>query len=206
MEISLERGGYWKYELFYSNYGYALHKVGKHEEENEIYKIGLSFFPNSHDILYNQAVCSLSLNRISEADEYIAKYRLIAKELGYPEYIERNLGLIFQDANIKDKAEEHFRKAFKLDPLSTDRIYWLARFLINNDINVDEGMELIRKGLEIQPDNTGLLGIKGWGYYKQGKYEEAILLLKKAQESGGFDPELYQHIQEVEQALANKDK
>jgi tetratricopeptide (TPR) repeat protein len=206
MEISLERGGYWKYELFYSNYGYALHNVGKHEEENEIYKIGLSFFPNSGSILYNQAVCALSLNRISEADEYIAKYILIVEELGYPEYIERNLGLIFQDANIKDKAEEHFRKAFELNPLSISRIFWLARFLINNDINVDEGMELIRKGLEIQPDNTGLLGIKGWGYYKQGKYEEAILLLKKVQESGGFDPELYQHIQEVEQALANKDK
>ena len=58
MEISLERGGNWKYELFYSNYGKALHEAGEHEKEKGIYEIGQSFFPKSVEILRRQIVCS----------------------------------------------------------------------------------------------------------------------------------------------------
>ncbi len=52
MQMSLERGGYWEYDRFYQEYGYALHKTGQHEKEKEIYNIGLSINPDNTWCIY----------------------------------------------------------------------------------------------------------------------------------------------------------
>ena len=81
----------------------------------------------------------------------------------------------------------------------------LAWFLIDNDLNVDEGMDLVNKALEIITENWYNLDTKGWGLYKQGRYEEALDVLKYAWELRPlYDHEGYWHIQEVEQAIANQ--
>jgi tetratricopeptide (TPR) repeat protein len=95
-----------------------------------------------------------------------------------------------------------------LKPQSTiDRIFFLARFLIKYNINIDEGMELVQKGLEIDPDQPDLLALKGLGYYQQGKYEEALEIYRRADKiDEGFNYEINQYIIEAEQAIANKNK
>jgi len=52
---------------------------------------------------------------------------------------------MYELANILDKAEIHFRKYYEMDPAEPERMWQLARFLTENDINVDEAMELIQK-------------------------------------------------------------
>jgi len=207
MEISLERGGYWEYELYYSWYGKALHDAGEYEKEKGIYEIGQRIFPESGYILFRQAVCALSIGDTSKANEYIVRWRSINKGVGNSEsIIEKWLGQIYEQANIINQAEVHYRKAYELESQNTDCILWLAQFLINNNINVDEGMELVQKGLEIQQDNSLLLWCKGLGYYKQGRYEEAVQLLRKINELPGFISILCQQLKEAEQALANQNK
>ena len=180
----------------------------KHDKEKEIIETGLRFFPDSWGIIGDQALCAVSRGDSIEANEYIAKFKSISKESGRSEAaIESNLGFLYSEANIINKAEKHYRNAYKLEPQNISRILGLSQFLINNDINIDEGMELAQKGLDIQPDNLFLLWVKGRGLFKQGNYEEAVQLLKSVQEkSDGFNYDLYQHLQEAEQALANKNK
>jgi TolB-like protein len=208
MEINLEKGSIWKDEVFYDRYGLSLHKVGKHEQEKEVYEIGLSIFPKSIDISCGQIICSLSMGKTSAANEYISKLISLNKDLGNSEsYIEQLLGYVYEQSNIIDKSELHYRKSYELMPQSADRIFWLARFLIINDVNVDEGMELVNKGLDIQPDKRGLLMVKGIGYYKQGKNEEAVQLLSRLwEESIGSLTDLYHYLQDAKQALANQNK
>jgi TolB-like protein len=209
MEIDMERGSNWKFESFYDNYGEALHRVGNHEREKEISEIGLNVFPNSNFILYRQAVCALSQGNTAEANEVLVKYMAKHKELGTSEYwLEQYLGELNEEANIMNQAELHFRKAYEIEPPGS--IYQMGRlayFLINNDINVDEGMEIVKKGLDIRPDNPLLLWAKGRGLYKQGNYEEAVQLLSKVwEEWSGFDINKYNQLQEAKQALANQNK
>jgi tetratricopeptide (TPR) repeat protein len=61
-----------------------------------------------------------------------------------------------------------------LQPENTDRMNSLAWFLINKDRNINEGLELYDKVLESSPDNCNYLQTKGWGLYKQGKYQKAL--------------------------------
>jgi tetratricopeptide (TPR) repeat protein len=153
-------------------------------------------------------ICALSQGKTKEADEILVKYFAKHKELGTPEHLlEQFLGQMYENANILDEAEVHFRKSCELYPQRHTGMYQLAAFLIYNDIKIDEGMELVRKGLEIQPDHELLLQLKGWGLYKQGRYEESVQLLNKMwEQSLEFNYGLYQHLQEAKQALANQNK
>jgi tetratricopeptide (TPR) repeat protein len=207
-EISLERGGNWEYELFYDWYGRALHKKGNHDKEEEIYQMGLSLFPNSPDFLFRKAVCALSLGKTAEANEFIEKFRIRHKELGNSASdIEGYVGWIYFEADMTDRAEVQFKRAYELNSKNPWWIFCLAYVLINYDINVDEGMELVQKGLSIRPDNAFLLLAKGRGCYKKGNYEEAVKLLRRAFENmSGYNTDLYQHLEEAEQALANQNK
>ncbi len=98
-----------------------------------------------------------------------------------------------------------------------DNLFWaydlLGRLLIDNNINVEEGMEYIQKALDLSKeseaflDHPNMLSGLGYGYYKQGKYEEALQALKQAEEKMTFyNHTLHQRIQEVEQALASQNK
>jgi TolB-like protein len=209
MEISKERGTDWKFILFYNRFLTALHAVGNHEREKEIAEIGLNALPdNSNWFFYRMAICALSQGKMKEADEILANYKAKHKELGTSESaLEAGLGGIYKNANIMDQAEIHYRKAYKLNPQNVDRIYELAYFLINKDINVTEGMELVEKAIDILPDNLILLRLKGRGLYKEGKFEEAVQLLRKVQEEWSeTDYDLSIWLPEAEQALANQNK
>jgi tetratricopeptide (TPR) repeat protein len=214
MAISHDRGGYWKHMTFYINYSKALHKVGKHKEEKDIYRIYQNLFPDNEEILGNMATCFLSMGDTIKANDYLEKIKFrFNDETAKENFLEITLGNIYQDANILDKAEDHFRKAYETDLQKNDSLhegsfkpgYYLARLLINNDINIREGIGIADKNLEINPENPLFLGIKGWGLYKQGQYDEAIKYLKMSeQKSIFFDLEVYQYIQEVEKAIASQ--
>ena len=121
--------------------------------------------------------------------------------------LELLLGKLYEEANIMDQAEMHFRKGYGMSQKSSGWNYQLARFLIYNDINVDEGMEFINKALEALPEEGMYLQLKGWGLYKQGKYEESVQLLSEMWDKNiGFNIELYNHLNEAKQALANQNK
>jgi tetratricopeptide (TPR) repeat protein len=207
LEINPERIGDWKFIGFWDRFMMALHKFGKHEREREISNLVLKILPDqSNWPYYRMAICALSHGNTEEANEILVKYMAKHKELGTKEnLLEFFLGQMYEEANIMDQAEMHFRKAHELNPQSVDDIYWLARFLINNDINVDEGMELIHKLLEEDPKDELTLQLEGWGLYKQGKYEEALQLLGKMWEiSKGFNTEFYYHLEAAKKAVDNQ--
>ncbi len=218
-EISLEMGGLWEYEDFYYRYGQALHDAGKHEKEKEIFELGLRLFPNNinkRDILWHQAICALSRKDTMEANEYIEKYISVKKEIGASlSNIEHQLGNIHFYANMMVEAEVHFRNACELNPQGKNYIFNLARILIIGDIDVNEGMVLFEKILEQYPKSINSQYYKGLGYYKLGKLEESLQLLKRAEELGraagfyfaaGNDSLILAQIREVEQALASQNQ
>ena len=87
---------------------------------------------------------------------------------------------MYKMAGNFDKAEEYVRKELLSEPQNTSRINNLALFLIDTERNLREGLELTDKALVLRPDNYNFLYTKGWGLFKQGKYNEALILLEKA--------------------------
>ena len=115
-------------------------------------------------MIYRQAVLSLTEDDASSANQYIEKFISASRINSASEAtITTNLAGIYLEADIKYKAEEYFRKALSLEPGDPERLNALAWFLIETDRNVDEGMELISKALELSPDDYIYLAYKRLG-------------------------------------------
>jgi tetratricopeptide (TPR) repeat protein len=199
-----EWGGDWKFRDYYIFFGNACHNAGMHEKESVVYKTGLKLFPEDMEIISSQARCAIATGDTLKATELINKLIKMVNEQRWPApEIETGYGNLYNDANIVDKAEEHYRTALKLDPDNYLRINTLALFLIRHDRNVDESEELAKRSLQIMPDNKNALYAQGLVKLKQGKYEEALNILEQAYaKSEVWSPPLYNDIKKVKMAIA----
>lgn len=114
-----------------------------------------------------------------------------------------NMALVYSDAGFFDKAEEYFAKGVSLNPGNKGMINNYAFSLIDNNLNVERGLELINDALEQDTANGILLDIKAWGLYRQHNYEEALKLLEKAyQKIPAY--EIKDHLDSVKAAMVNQ--
>ena len=195
---------FWVYS--YTSLGLAYHKTHQYNDEKKLYKKADKDFPNDPAIIYRQAVLSLTEGDLNEANKFIEKYISIQKESSVSEAtLNENLAWIYYNAALPDKAEEYLWKAISLEPENPGRLNNLAWFLIENDRNINEGLELVNKALELSTDDYMYLDTKGWGLYKQGKYKEALEVLQRSWDlKPVYDHDIYLHFEAAKKAVANQ--
>ena len=57
-------------------------------------------------------------------------------------------------------------------------------------------MQLVEKALQLAPDDAAIMDSVGWGYYRSGKLDESIKMLRRAY-AGNANPEIAAHLGEV---------
>ncbi|MEA3455807.1 MAG: hypothetical protein U9R26_04820 [Campylobacterota bacterium] len=82
-----------------------------------------------------------------------------------------------------------------------DSIYlnYYGYTLIDKEIDIDKGMEIISKALEQQPDNSFYLDSLAWGHFKKGECMKAYKIMKKVVEQEGLEePEIKEHWEKIQ--------
>jgi AraC-like DNA-binding protein/tetratricopeptide (TPR) repeat protein len=188
----------------YSWLALAYQKTGQYKKEKKVLKRAEKDFPGDPEILYLEIELALIKKDTSEAGRIIEKYISARKVQSWTEArIITTLGAFYQEAGLLDKAEEYFRQALCLEPENSAWMRNLAYFLIDKDRNLNEAMELVNRALELNPDEYVSLECKGWGLYKQGRYEEALELLQKSWNLRlSYRHSLFLHLEAAKKAVA----
>ena len=80
-----------------------------------------------------------------------------------------------------------------------------AFFLIDNEINIEEGLELVEKALKVYPNSFLYHDTKAWGLFKLGKYDEAYEILSRIWEARPyFNYNILKHLREAEKAVSEQ--
>jgi len=79
-----------------------------------------------------------------------------------------------------NKAEADMRKALELQPEQPHVLNYLGYSWIDQGINLDEGMKMIRRAVEQRPDDGYIVDSLGWAYYRIHNYDEAVKQLERA--------------------------
>ncbi|HSO48036.1 MAG TPA: tetratricopeptide repeat protein [Rhizobiaceae bacterium] len=103
-------------------------------------------------------------------------------------------GIAYERIKQWDKAEPNFKKALELSPNQADVLNYLGYSWIDQGINLDEGLALIRQAVDLSPRKGYIIDSLGWAYYKLGRYEEAVKELERAVEILPQDPVLNDHL------------
>jgi tetratricopeptide (TPR) repeat protein len=205
----LDMKPWWIYN--YTELGYAYHNTGRYKKEKKLYIKAEKDFPRESNLTWRQTILYLTIGDTSMANKYLKKYKSIYVENAWSEAaFERNLGWGYTQAGMLDKAEESFRKSVSLDNKNAFWTYYLAYFMIDQERNINEGLELIDKTLELSKGEYQwiFLDCKGWGLYKQGKYGEALDILQKSwdlrRSKAQYSHQAYLHLEAAKKAVANQ--
>lgn len=190
----------WTYILL----GGAYHNLGDHKQEQRVFEEGQKFWPEHKSTFdYWQAVCAASQGDSLKAAQHLDEIRVVLEQRGWSE---GNILAWYAGAFGKGKsfelAEEYYREAYSLKPEDYHLHYEFALFLIENDINVEEGMELIRPVAEKYSENAAYLYTYGLGLFKQGEYQKALEVLIRSWENNPYyDHKVFRLKNETEDIL-----
>ena len=198
---------WWIYN--YVELGYSYHQTGQYKKEEKLYKKADEDFPNETGLIWRKAILYLTLRDTTRANKLIRQYRIVYHQNAWSEpALERNMGWAYTQAKMPDEAEKAFRKSVSLDNGSPWWTYYLANFLIEQDRNIDEGLELADKALELGKGQYEWIWLdcKGWGLYKKGRYREALDILQRSWDlrrtKAQYDHQAFMHLEEAKKAVA----
>ncbi len=189
--------------------GKAYHETGQFKKEKKLYRKAEQDFPDDPAIIQRQVVLALATGNQNLADKYIEKYKSIRKDNGISEAdIAAALATVYSEARISDIALEYYRMALSLEPDNPLRMNSLAYFIIDDNRNINEGMELAEKALKSSPDDYNFLHTKGWGLFKQGAYKEALDILQKSwdlrMQNAIYNHTAFLHLGEAKKAVSSQ--
>src|SRR5215475_13955888 len=92
------------------------------------------------------------------------------------------------------KAEADMRKALELQPDQPHVLNYLGYSWIDQGVNLDEGMKMIKRAVEQRPDDGYIVDSLGWAYYRIGNYDEAVKNLERAIDLKPEDPTINDHL------------
>lgn len=103
-------------------------------------------------------------------------------------------GICYERSKQWVKAEADLKKALELYPDQPHVLNYLGYSWIDQGVNLDEGMEMIKKAVQQRPDDGYIVDSLGWAYYRIGNYEEATKQLERAIELKPEDPTINDHL------------
>src|SRR5450432_1448128 len=92
------------------------------------------------------------------------------------------------------KAEADMRKALDLQPEQPHVLNYLGYSWIDQGINLDEGMKMIKRDVDQRPDDGYIVDSLGWAYFRIGSFEDAVKNLERAIDLKPEDPTINDHL------------
>lgn len=103
-------------------------------------------------------------------------------------------GIAYERLKEWEKAEPNFRKALELYPDQPQVLNYLGYSWVDKNMNLDEGLELIQRAVDLRPSDGYIVDSLGWAFYRLGRYDDAVRELERAVGLMPADPVLNDHL------------
>lgn len=103
-------------------------------------------------------------------------------------------GICFERSKQWAKAEGDLKKALEMQPEQPHVLNYLGYSWIDQGINLDDAMKMIRRAVDQRPDDGYIVDSLGWAYYRIADYENAVKNLERAIDLKPEDPTINDHL------------
>ncbi|WP_416186602.1 tetratricopeptide repeat protein [Fulvimarina sp. 2208YS6-2-32] len=103
-------------------------------------------------------------------------------------------GISYERQDQWPKAEADFKKALELSPNQPQVLNYLGYSWVDQNTNLEEGLDMIRQAVELRPNDGYIIDSLGWAFYRLGRYAEAVDELERAILLSPTDPTINDHL------------
>ncbi|CAN5696046.1 tetratricopeptide repeat protein [soil metagenome] len=103
-------------------------------------------------------------------------------------------GIVLERIKQWPRAEADMKKALELSPEQPYVLNYLGYSWIDQGLNLDAGMKMLKRATELRPDDGAISDSVGWAYYRLGQFEKAVEWLERASEQKGDDATVVEHL------------
>jgi len=160
-------------------------------------------FPGAPEIVYYLALAQREAKQIQQA---VATFEEALHEAELDQDTEIvnakfyfNYGATAEQAGLYEKAADLLRKSIALDPANAAEAYnYLGYMWGDHNMYLDEAEDMIKRALQIEPDNGSYLDSLGWVEFRKGRFDQALAdLLRAAKNMDHEDAVVFEHIGDV---------
>ncbi|MDO5894653.1 tetratricopeptide repeat protein [Agrobacterium sp. Azo12] len=179
--------------------GLTLAQTGKVDEAREHLKSLLASDPKDiRSYLAYGSVLSDAKDYKAMAENYDKAVEIlgpVAKRGDWAVYFQR--GIAYERLKEWEQAEPNFKKALELNPEQPQVLNYLGYSWVDKNLNLDDAMDMIRRAVELRPNDGYIVDSLGWAHYRLGQFDEAVVELERAIELRAGDPTINDHLGDV---------
>lgn len=129
---------------------------------------------------------------VSAYDEAIRRAAAAALPERWSMFYDR--GVALERAGQWPRAEGDLLHALDLKPDQPLVLNYLGYSWVDRGENLDRGLKMIEKAVELRPEDGYIVDSLGWAHYRLGEYDKAAEYLEKATELVPEDPTINDHL------------
>jgi tetratricopeptide (TPR) repeat protein len=104
------------------------------------------------------------------------------------------------------EAQSDFNKALAMKPDQPEILNYLGYSWVNRGERVQEGMALIQRAVDAQPEEGAYVDSLGWALYRTGDYAKAVQTLERAVSLDAGDAEINDHLGDAYWRVGRRDE
>ncbi len=155
--------------------------------------------PEDREVYIALAQINSRLRRWKDSEEAIARAEQLSIKPEEKDYVAFVQGSMYERQKKYEQAEQAFRRVLVGDPNNAVALNYLGYMLADRSQRLDEALALIKKAIQLDPQNGAYLDSLGWAYFKMGKYELAEENLRKASDRITNDATIQDHLGDLYQ-------
>lgn len=106
-------------------------------------------------------------------------------------------GIALERSSQFDRAEADLQAALEIRPEQPSLLNYLGYSWIDRNENLEEGLALIQKAVDLAPEDGYIQDSLAWAYYRLGRYQEAVAPMEEAARSMSADPLINDHLGDI---------
>lgn len=175
-----------------------LSRIGKSDEAIAKLKSVVAADPKDSDSWTTLGGIYRSEDKLAEAaDAYTNAINLIppGAEQDWRLYYYR--GVANDRLKNYDKSDADFRKALEISKDEPQVLNYLGYSFIDRHVNIDEAITMVKRAVELKPNDGYIVDSLAWAYYTLGDYEQALVNQEHAVELTPSDSTIAEHLGDI---------
>ncbi|MFI3271098.1 MAG: tetratricopeptide repeat protein [Pseudomonadota bacterium] len=113
-------------------------------------------------------------------------------------------GRILDMMGDTEAAALSMEKALEYDPNHAIALNYVAYILAENNQDLQRALDYAQKAVALDSQSGHIMDTLAWVQFKLGRYDEAMVTIKKALDLGADEPEIWEHYGDIALALGKK--